>query len=192
MKLILASASPRRSEILSNAGYGFYVCPSEADENITEQLSPAELVKELARLKARDVFSRYGADDVVVLGADTIVVLNGQVLGKPKDKKEAFEMLSSLSGNKHEVYTGVCGITKSEEKVFLETTEVKFFELTESQINAYISTEEPMDKAGAYGIQGNGSLLIKSIKGDFYSVMGLPIARTARLLKSFGIENFML
>ena len=192
MKLILASASPRRCEILKNAGYDFEVCPSLVDENIKENLSPDEFVIRLAQLKATEVFERFAQDEnIAVLGSDTIVVQDENVLGKPKDETEAFEMLKRLSGKKHNVYTGVCVVTSKGAQSFFDCTTVEFFELTDEQIKAYINTGEPMDKAGSYGIQGKGSLLIKGIIGDYFSVMGLPIAKTARVLKSVSVETIL-
>lgn len=190
MKLVLASASPRRCEILKNAGYEFEICPAQIDETVDEKLSPSELVCTLSQNKAKAVFeSLENKKDVAVLGSDTIVVLDGKVLGKPKDEEEAICMLSSLSGKKHKVYTGVCIVTASQTNSFFDCTTVEFFELTPEQIKAYVKTREPMDKAGAYGIQGKGCVLVKSINGDFFSVMGLPIAKTSKALKKVGVKG---
>jgi len=190
MRLILASASPRRCEILKNAGYSFEICPADIDENITEKLTPSGIVGMLSKQKAKAVFEKLeNNQDIAVLGADTIVVQNGQVLGKPKNEDEAFSMLRQLSGKKHEVYTGVCIITSDCTQNYFDCTTVEFLELSDCQIKAYISTGEPMDKAGAYGIQGKGCVLIKGINGDFFSVMGLPIAKTAKMLKNIGVKG---
>lgn len=190
MKLVLASASPRRCEILKNAGYEFEICPAQIDETVDEKLSPSELVCTLSQNKAKAVFeSLENKKDVAVLGSDTIVVLDGKVLGKPKDEEEAICMLSGLSGKKHKVYTGVCIVTESQTNSFFDCTTVEFFELTPERIKAYVKTREPMDKAGAYGIQGKGCVLVKSINGDFFSVMGLPIAKTSKALKKVGVKG---
>ncbi|MEG0979533.1 MAG: Maf family protein [Oscillospiraceae bacterium] len=190
MRLILASQSPRRCEILKNAGFSFEICPADIDETICENLSPSEFVLSLAKQKAQAVFEKLkDKNDVAVLGSDTIVVQNGDVLGKPKDEKDAFSMLSRLSGKKHEVYTGVSVVTKAGGQSFFDCTTVEFLPITAEQIKEYISTGEPMDKAGGYGIQGKGCVLIKGISGDFFSVMGLPISKTAMVLKSLGLES---
>ena len=190
MRLVLASASPRRCEILKNAGYSFEICPADIDENITENLKPSGVVGTLSKQKAKAVFEKIeNKQDVAVLGSDTIVALNGQILGKPKNEEEAFSMLRQLSGKTHEVYTGVCIVTSSCTQSFFDCTAVEFQGLSDDQIRAYISTGEPMDKAGAYGIQGKGCVLIKGINGDFFSVMGLPIAKTAKMLKDIGIQG---
>ncbi len=184
---ILASASPRRKEILTNAGYCFDIIPSDADETIEEMLSPEETVKELAKRKAEYVLDKY--PDSVVFGCDTVVAVDGVILGKPSDEQDAFRMLKMLSGRSHRVSTGVCVISAGKEICFSDTTEVSFYELSDETIRSYIATGECSDKAGAYGIQGYGSVLVKEIKGDYFSVMGLPAARAARALSNFGIEG---
>lgn len=184
---ILASASPRRRELLSLSGFSFDVIPSKADESLNESLSPEETVKALARLKAESVFNEHR--DRVVFGCDTVVYLNGEILGKPKDEVHAFAMLKRLSGKTHTVSTGVCIISKDKEICFSDTTEVTFYELSDETIKSYIATNECSDKAGAYGIQGYGSVLVKEIKGDYFSVMGLPVARSARALAQFNIKG---
>ena len=182
MKLILASASPRRREILKNAGFEFEVKTSEADETLPDGISPEDAVELLAKLKNEAVRAE---SDTTVISADTIVVCDGKILGKPKDEADAFDMLRTLSGREHFVYTGVC-LRKGEKKtVFFEKTAVYFYELCDSEISAYITTGEPMDKAGAYGIQGNGAVLVKKIDGDYLNVVGLPLARLVRELKEF-------
>lgn len=186
-RFILASNSPRRRELLGNCGYDFEVIPSDCDETVSEELSPAETVKELARRKAMSVLEENA--DSVVLGCDTVVAVDGRILGKPSDREEAFEMLMSLSGKKHIVSSGVCIADKDKCVCFENTTEVEFYPLTEVTLNSYIDTLEYTDKAGAYGIQGYGSVLVKGIKGDYFSVMGLPVSECARVLADFGIEG---
>ena len=182
MKLILASASPRRREILKNAGFEFEVKTSEADETLPDGISPEDAVELLAKLKNEAVRAE---SDTTVISADTIVVCDGKILGKPKDEADAFKMLRLLSGREHFVFTGVC-VRKGEKlKVFHEKTAVYFYELGDSEISAYIATGEPMDKAGAYGIQGKGAVLVRKIDGDYLNVVGLPLARLVRELKKF-------
>ena len=184
MGLILASSSPRRREILKNAGYEFKIIEPNSDENVQDTLSPKQMVEKISQKKAHSVFGSCPND--TVLAADTIVVFGGRILGKPHDENDAFRMLRLLSGQTHEVYTGVCILNGNLETVFSEKTSVDFYDLSDDEIKQYIATKEPMDKAGAYGIQGFGSLFIRSIDGDFYNVMGLPISRTARELAKFG------
>lgn len=183
MKIILASASPRRRELLSLAGIEYEVIPSECEEILPDEITPDEAVKELARQKAEDVFNRY--PDSMIIAADTVVALGNSILGKPKNEEDAFNMLSSLSGKIHTVYTGVCIRTQRKTEIFYSATDVEFYPLTEKEINDYITTGEPMDKAGAYGIQGKGSLLVKGIHGDYFNVVGLPLAETVRHINKF-------
>lgn len=187
MELVLASASPRRVELLKMAGYDFSVMPSDADENLPDEVSPEEGALLLAERKALDVAQKCRG--AVVVGADTIVVNGDKVLGKPKDKSEAVAMLNMLSGQRHKVYTGVCVVKEGKAKSFCCCTEVEFYSLTESEILDYVNSGEPMDKAGAYGIQGKGALFIKGIVGDYFNVVGLPVARLHRVLKEAGICN---
>lgn len=184
---ILASASPRRKEILMNAGFCFEIIPSGADENISEELSPEETVRELSRRKATDILEKYPGS--VVFGCDTVVAVEGRILGKPENDEDAYEMLRMLSGKTHTVSTGVCVVSSHKEICFSDTTQVTFYELSEETIRSYIATGECSDKAGAYGIQGYGSALVKEIKGDYFSVMGLPSARAVRALAEFGITG---
>ena len=184
-RFILASASPRRKEILESAGYTFEIIVSDADENITEELSPEKTVEELAERKAMAVLRDN--EDAVVFGCDTVVAIDGKILGKPADDEDAFNMLSMLSGKTHTVSTGVCICSKTKTEVFSNTTEVEFYELSEETIRSYIASKECSDKAGSYGIQGFGRVLVKEIKGDYFSVMGLPVAESARVLADFGI-----
>ena len=186
-RFIVASASPRRREILNNAGYSFEVIPSDADENIPETMSCEDAVCELSRRKALAVLEKN--KDAVVFGCDTVVALDGKILGKPKDDEDAKRMLRMLSGRVHSVSTGVCVADDNHCEVFCNTTKVEFYPLSEETIESYVSTGECSDKAGAYGIQGFGSVLVKKIDGDYFSVMGLPVSETARVLKEFGIEG---
>jgi septum formation protein len=188
MRLILASSSPRRYEILKNAGYEFEVIPSFADENISQKMQPEELAASLSYKKAKDVFEKHkDMVDIVVIGADTIVVLDGKILGKPTGKSESFEMIKAMSGRKHDVYTGVSIIHRDMADTFFVKTTVEFLNIEDEQIRAYIDTGEPADKAGSYGIQGYGSVFVKRIEGDFYSVMGLPVSKVYEKLKGIGI-----
>ena len=173
MKLVLASKSPRRSEILKNAGIDFTVRVADADETIPDGTKPCDAVVFLAARKAMAV---ERADDEVVLGADTVVVLDDKILGKPKNKDDAFNMIKMLSGRVHSVFTGVCAIGDGISLTFAEETKVEFYPLSDDEINEYIDTDEPYDKAGAYGIQGLASKFISGIQGDYFNVVGLPIS----------------
>ncbi len=184
MKLILASGSPRRLELLKLITENFSVIPADCEEHLDSALSPKEAVKALARQKAEYVSEKY--PETTVVGADTTVFLGETPLGKPKDTQDAKRMLSLLSGKSHSVITAVAlargGKTLN---AFAEETSVEFYPLSEKEIDEYIATGEPMDKAGAYGIQEKGALLIKRINGDYYNVMGLPVARLSRELSLF-------
>ena len=173
--IILASASPRRKEILELADLEFDVMPSDAQE-ITTKTAPNEVVMELASIKAKDIYKKSEKQSMIV-GADTVVAYQGQILGKPTDEADAKRMLTMLSGQTHEVYTGVCIIEDGKTKTFYEETKVTFYEISDEQIDYYIKTGEPMDKAGSYGIQGKAAVFIKGIEGDYYNVVGFPIAR---------------
>ena len=183
MKTILASASPRRKELLTLAGIEYEVVVSQCEEILPDSITPDKAVEELARQKAEDVFSRH--DDAMIIAADTVVALGNTILGKPKDEDDAFSMLSSLSGRRHTVFTGVCIKTKDKTDIFHVATDVEFYELSEKEIKEYIATGEPMDKAGAYGIQGKGFVLVKGIHGDYFNVVGLPLSETVRHIKTF-------
>ena len=189
-KFVLASASPRRRELLENIGLEFDIVVSSADESVIERNIPPELlVKELAVLKATET-AKYIEGKKHIIAADTIVVFEGAVLEKPKDEEDAKRMLMALSGKKHDVYTGVC-VLRTEDNMLLakcEKTSVEFKELSEETITNYIKTGEPMDKAGAYGIQGLGALLIKGIEGDYFNVVGLPLGLLSDILK----EEFLI
>lgn len=187
-KIILASASPRRYELLTQLGLTFDVEPAQSEEKAQDDIPPEEIVKRLAYAKADEIRKRHNAagpsdDPMLIIGADTIVVKDGCILGKPTDEKNAFSMLQSLSGTTHQVYTGVALISSEWEVQFSEKTDVTFYPMTEEEIEAYIGTGEPMDKAGAYGIQGIGGRFVKEIRGDYNNVVGLPIARLYHVLK---------
>ena len=189
--LILASASPRRRELMNMAGLSCECIPSNAEEVIPEGAAPEEIPAILAGQKAAAVFAAHPGD--VVIGSDTVVEIEGRILGKPHTEAEAAEMLRLLSGKTHLVHTGVCIVSEEKKKVFTSTTAVEFYPLTDGEIAAYVATKDPMDKAGAYGIQGPGSYLVKGITGDYYTVMGFPIAEVQRSLRyDFGISGGML
>ena len=175
MYLVLASKSPRRKEILANAGYKFKVIVSSVDENV-EETSPIEKVAAIARKKGLDVYSKC-TQDAVVISADTIVSINGEILGKPKDIDDARKMISMLQGKTHQVYTAVFIKSSNDEYQFVEKTDVHVANMTSDQIENYIKTTEPYDKAGGYGIQGIFGQYITGINGDYFNVMGLPINR---------------
>lgn len=185
MAMILASQSPRRRELLGQMGFSFTVRPAKGEELPHPELTPAQLVEELARQKALEVSAEAEADDVVV-AADTVVAIDGVVLGKPHDKVHAAQMLSALSGREHTVYTGVAVKRGETLLVEYEATHVRFRPLTQREIDLYIQTGEPMDKAGSYGIQGYGALLVEGIRGDYFNVVGLPICRLGRMLAQVG------
>jgi len=185
MSVILASASPRRRELLKFITEDFTVKVSDVREVTDPDLSPEETVKSLAVIKGEAVAGNCPGDTVI--SADTVVVLDGKILGKPKNEEDAFSMLSSLSDRTHEVFTGVCIIRNGEKTVFAERTEVTFYSLSDKEIREYIATGEPADKAGAYGIQGKGCTLVKSINGDYNNVVGLPVARLNRILSENGL-----
>lgn len=183
-KLVLASASPRRKELMKQAGLACSVRPSEVEEVMAGD-DPAQVVMELSLQKAMDVRSR-AAEDEIVIGADTVVAVDGRILGKPADTQDAFSILSMLQGRKHQVYTGVtiCGPQKTVS--FSERTDVEVRPMTEQEILDYIRTGEPMDKAGAYGIQGRFAVYVKGITGDYNNVIGLPLSRLCQELARLG------
>ncbi len=188
VKLILASASPRRIELLKMLGCKFKIIPSKVEEKISPQPSPIQNVKRLSRLKALDVAS--GISEGIVIAADTIVVFNGRILGKPKNKEDARKMLENLSGKEHRVITGLVVVDAKTKRTIqgVVITKVRFRKLNQNLIDKYIASGEPLDKAGAYGIQGKGSLLVESIKGDYFNVVGLPLNILNQLLEEFGIN----
>ncbi len=212
VRLVLASASPRRRELLSQIGLEFTVMPSTKEEN-AKTTEAGALVQELSRQKAVDIWEQLSggqgqnpdADqeqiseetqepnlngkrqpELLVIGADTVVCCEGKILGKPHSREAAAEMLTALQGRSHEVYTGVTLYSQSETVTFFECTQVEFYPMTEAEISEYIDSKEPMDKAGAYGIQGLGARFVKGIRGDYNNVVGLPVGRLYQELKSRG------
>lgn len=191
MQLILASGSPRRKELLEILGLPFKVAVSQAEEEIHRDMTPEQLAMELALLKAQDVARQYQSG--LVIGADTIVVLDNQILGKPATKAEARQMLSLFSGGSHQVITGLAVVDAGTgtKQVSHETTKVWFRSLEAKEIDWYVETGEPMDKAGAYGIQGKGSILVDKIEGCYFNVVGLPLTRLYLMLKEMGVSLTM-
>ena len=212
VRLVLASASPRRRELLSQIGLEFTVMPSTKEEN-AKTTEAGALVQELSRQKAVDIWEQLSggqgqnpdADqeqiseetqepnlngkrqpELLEIGADTVVCCEGKILGKPHSREAAAEMLTALQGRSHEVYTGVTLYSQSETVTFFECTQVEFYPMTEVEISEYIDSKEPMDKAGAYGIQGLGARFVKGIRGDYNNVVGLPVGRLYQELKSRG------
>lgn len=190
LSIVLASASPRRRELLAGIGLEFTVEPAQFDEEAVRAESPEEWVKALARGKASEVARRH--PDALVIGADTAVLIDGQVLGKPKDEADARRMLRLLAGRTHRVVTGVALIHRSggRERTHVESTDVTFGPLSDEQIARYVATGEPMDKAGAYGIQGFGATLVRGVHGCYFNVVGLPLYSLARMLSEFGVDLF--
>ena len=205
-QIILASASPRRKELLEQIGLGFEICPAKGEEVITKTI-PEEVVMELSKQKAEEVASMvvtFGEknkelttpSDILVIGADTIVAYEGRILGKPKGEEDAKRMLSMLAGNTHSVFTGVTLVLidksgRAGELVFYEKTDVTMFPMSEKEIEWYVAGGEPLDKAGAYGIQGKCAIYIEKIDGDYNNVVGLPIARIYQELKKIGIDIYL-
>lgn len=187
MNIVLASASPRRQELLKRIGLPFSIQIPDIDESSVSGLPPHELVETLSQKKSAEAIRHCSPEDLVI-AADTVVVLDGRILGKPANEKEAFSMLSLLSGRTHEVYTGVTVRKGTHFQSIHEISSVCFRPLSEEEILQYIATGEPMDKAGAYGIQGYGALLVSGLQGDYFNVMGLPICRLGQVLCSFGID----
>lgn len=191
MKLILASGSQRRRELMTMCGYDFEIEISRADEHI-EESDPERFVAALAERKAREVFGRLGGvsrdgEPIAVLGSDTIVYSEGNIIGKPKDEQDAARILSYLSGRTHTVYTGVAVVTAEGCRAEVSTTEVTFSALTEKEIEKYIASGEPMDKAGAYGIQGPFGMFVEKVNGNYFTVIGLPLPVAYRLLREAGV-----
>ena len=185
--IILASASPRRRELLQMLGIrNLVIKPARGEEEPPNCSDPEEIVRTLASAKAREI-GATAEKETLIIAADTIVWLDGRMLGKPHSKEEAFSMLKSLSGKCHEVYTGVCVLCGEKEDFEAERTRVCFRELSNDEIRAYIEDGEPMDKAGAYGAQGKGALFIRSIDGDFFNVVGLPVCRLGEMLARKGV-----
>ena len=202
-QMILASASPRRKELLEQIGAEFVICPAKGEEVITEA-DPSAVVMELSRQKAEEVaygvliYNEQHADlatpqDILVIGADTVVAYENQILGKPKDEEDARRMLTMLSGKTHSVYTGVTFVFidkegRTGEHCFFENTDVCMYPLKEEEIDRYIQSGDPMDKAGSYGIQGRFAIHIKEIRGDYNNVVGLPVARLYQELQKLGVS----
>lgn len=202
-QMILASASPRRKELLEQIGAEFVICPAKGEEVITET-DPSAVVMELSRQKAEEVaygvliYNEQRADlatpqDILVIGADTVVAYENQILGKPKDEEDARHMLTMLSGKTHSVYTGVTFVFidkegRTGEHCFFEKTDVCMYPLKEEEIDRYIQSGDPMDKAGSYGIQGRFAIHIKEIRGDYNNVVGLPVARLYQELQKLGVS----
>jgi septum formation protein len=180
MEIILASQSPRRRELLGLFGLPFTICVADIDETMDAAKPAADEVARVSRCKALAI---PRGDDAVVIAADTIVVCEGKVLGKPHSPEEAEQMLSLLSGRDHQVMTGVTVVTGETRETFTEVTDIHFRELSEREIRAYVATGEPMDKAGAYGIQGGAALFCIRMVGDYYNVMGLPVCRLGETLR---------
>lgn len=179
--LILASKSPRRKELLSLITEDFIIKTADVDETLPAKITPSRAVEYLSRIKA----DPFKSDEDIVIGADTVVAVDDTILGKPADRENAFSMLKLLSGKEHSVFTGVTVIKGEKSSTFSVETRVKFYNLSDEEINAYINTGEPFDKAGGYGIQGKGSLLVEKIDGDYFNVVGLPVSRLNRCLESF-------
>ena len=188
MRLILASASPRRRELLEMLGVKkLEIIPPLGEELPHPELSPAELVRKLSFAKASEVAAAVDDPEAVVIGADTVVAIDDAVLGKPKDAGDAVRMLRLLSGRTHEVFTGVTVLRGGQATTASERTAVRFRALTEREIDAYVATGEPLDKAGAYGAQGKASLFVEGIEGDFFNVMGLPLCLLGKTLGKLGV-----
>ena len=183
MKTILASASPRRQELLRYITADFEVIPADVDETLPEGVPAEESAEFLAVRKAVHVAQQN--INSVVIGSDTVVIIDDEILGKPVDEDDAERMLKKLSGRVHKVITGVCIACGNRTFSFSEATDVKFYKLSDEEIREYIKTGDPMDKAGAYGIQSAGCVLVEKIDGDFFAVMGLPVARLKRAIKMF-------
>lgn len=188
MQIILASASPRRRELLAQIGLEFTVIPSKGEEVITKKI-PHEVVMELSQQKAREIAAGAGKGSLII-GADTIVVYREEIMGKPKDVQDAVRMITELAGHTHEVYTGVTIIDEAgAENTFYECTKVHMYPASTEEIAAYVATGEPMDKAGAYAIQGYGSRFISGIEGDYHNVVGLPVGRLYQEIRHKLIEK---
>ena len=191
MTVVLASASPRRTELLVQGNIKHIVMPSHCEEKITSEV-PSQVVEELSAQKAEDVYQRYEKENscnFLVIGSDTVVAAEGKILGKPKDEEDAFQMISMLQGKAHQVYTGVTLLIKKDgkkiQKIFHECSNVHVYPMSEKEIREYIATGEPMDKAGAYGIQGAFGVYICGIEGDYNTIVGLPLARVYQEMKEY-------
>ena len=187
MAIILGSQSPRRRELLEKLDLPFTILTADIDETVRPELTPAQAVADISARKAAAILRQASEDDLVIT-ADTIVVLDGQIMGKPHSPEEAEQMLSSLSGRTHQVYTAVTLHSHARQKTEVACTQVTFRPLDPTEIRAYIASGEPMDKAGAYGIQGRGAVLVSHLEGDYFNVMGLPLCTLCRMLRSFGVK----
>ena len=187
MKMILASASPRRKQLLEMLGVELEILPAKGEETLPDGTPAEEAVRLLSRQKAEEIAAGRG-DAAPVVGADTVVELGGRILGKPASDREAFAMLRALSGRTHRVYTGVTVLYRGQSLSETECTKVRFRDLSDDEIRRYIATGEPMDKAGAYGAQGLGSLFVEGLEGDFFNVMGLPLCRLGQMLDKLGVN----
>ncbi len=188
MDIVLASGSPRRRELLEMLGLEFTICPAKGEERPPEGAGPDKTVKALSLAKAQEVARLYPG--ALIIAADTIVWADGRILGKPKTHDEAKRMLSLLSDSSHEVYTGVTLICGEKTVCRSECTKVFFRDLGEDEIDAYVRTGEPMDKAGAYGIQGRAALMVRRLEGDYFNVMGLPLCALGQMLEEIGVHLF--
>lgn len=186
-KIVLASQSPRRRELLSSIQMNFMTKTVPMEEHLDESLPICKAVEKLAYEKAKAVQDLM--NDEIIVGADTIVYYENEVLGKPKTMEESYTMIKKLSGHTHQVITGVCILYKSKVITFHEISDVTFFDLSEQQIQAYVNTKEGMDKAGAYGIQGLGKVLVEKIHGDYFNIVGLPVAKLNRILQSMDTKD---
>ena len=186
MALILGSASPRRQELLGGMGLTFTVMTADIDETMDNRLGAEAEVARICRAKAEAILPLVGEEDIVIT-ADTVVCVDDRILGKPADEADAARMLRLLSGRTHQVRTGVTVCTKNRSLTEVETTGVRFRPLSDREIEAYIRTGEPMDKAGSYGIQGRAAVFAEGLEGDYFNVMGLPLCRLTRMLRKFGI-----
>lgn len=182
-RIILASASPRRKELIASLDWKIEIIPSGAEETIESNLAPEQVPLQLALLKARDVAKNNPG--AVVIGCDTVVIIGGEILGKPKDRADAKRMLHTLSGKTHTVVTGCALVCGAKEHFFSETSEVFFYELSDQEIERYLDLGEYTDKAGSYAIQGKAVLFVRYIRGDYPNIVGLPVARLSRELDSF-------
>ena len=188
MAIILASQSPRRRQLLEQMGFtDFLIRPAQGEELADPNLDPGGLVEALSRQKALEISASADPEDLII-AADTVVAVDGRVLGKPHSTQHAHQMLAALSGREHTVYTGVTVCRGGQVLAQHEATTVRFRPLTAQEIDAYIATGEPMDKAGSYGIQGRGALLVEGISGDYFNVVGLPVCRLGRMLTQFGVD----
>ena len=185
-KVILASKSPRRKSILEQVGLKFSIVASDFDETKIKFKTPQEMVKKLSFEKAKIVATKY--PKTVIIGADTTVIFKKEIIGKPKSKQDAIRILKLLSGNTHEIVTGFTVMEGKKSITGHVVSKAKFKKLSDAEIRAYVATNEPMDKAGGYGIQDKGGLFIESITGDYFNVVGLPIFAVSKALKEFGVE----